>query len=476
MNTHIRAIALLGISMSLYSTASMAQDTVAIPRQWHATGVPVSQTARAQSDAESEISFPSDDEWWREFNDSSLIRIISLAEQNNYTLAQASRRIDMAREQIRASQAAYYPTLGVSAGWNLAGQSGRTTSTPVPTSSLSYFNLGTQMSWEPDIFGRVRDQVRAGRLQVDISRADRAAALTSLCSQVALTYINLRMYQTELDVLANHIETQQKVQDIVEARYEAGLVSKLDVLQSQNVLTQTRLALPALEAQIEASINALATLCGTMSDDLSWLLQEAPLPSYRGYPAIGTPSDLLRRRPDVAAAQWQIDQLAAQLGVARKAYLPALSVQASAGTQAHRAGDLFGKESFTYLIAPTVSWTAFDGMARRAATAQAKLNMENAIDNYNAVILSAVEETNNALAQCRATLQQNVLTMQASDQSRQVFNLSLERYKLGLTDFTTVSQAIINLLQSENSLVQTKGAYLNSLITLYKALGGGYHN
>lgn len=435
--------------------------TAPIPAEWDAGGIP-------------RQVYPEDDEWWHQFEDTTLMRLITLADRNNYSLSQATRRIEISRQMVEGAKAGYYPTLGVSGGWNLSGASGMNVAPGGAATHGSFFSLGAQMQWEIDVFGRITQNVRTQKLGVKVSRADRAAALTSLCAQVAVTYINMRIDQSTLSVLQSHLQSQQRVADIVQARYEAGLVSKLDVLQAASVLTQTRLSIPPVEASVIAARNALATLCGVNASELDFLGAGGQLPIYRGFPDIGRPEEVLYRRPDVAAAEWQIEQLAASVGVARKDFLPTVGVQASVGTQAHDAGNLFSKNSLTYLVAPTISWSVFEGMGRNARLAQAKLNMENAIDDYNAVILTAVQETNNALAQCRATMQQNVLTMQSVDESRSVFNLSLERYKLGLTDFTTVSQSIISLLQSENNLVQSKGAYLISVINLYKALGGGW--
>ncbi len=174
------------------------------------------------------------------------------------------------------------------------------------------------------------------------------------------------------------------------------------------------------------------------------------------------------------AAEKSIDVAAAELGIAKKDYLPSLSISANVGTQAHAFGDLFTGPSFTYSVAPTLSWTLFDGFARRAATASARENMQIEIENYNLTVLTAIEEVRNALARYSATLKYIERTAKVVESSEEAVNLSLDQYKQGLSDFYNVVEAQLNYLTYQNSLVAARGEALTSLIDLYKALGGGF--
>lgn len=186
------------------------------------------------------------------------------------------------------------------------------------------------------------------------------------------------------------------------------------------------------------------------------------------------PADLLRRRPDVVQAEEEIGVYAAELGIARKDYLPTLSIEGSIGTAAHRPGDLFSGPSFTYSIAPTLSWTIFDGLSRRYNVASARKSMENAIDNYNLTVLNAFEETDNALSTYFSTLKYIRSLDDLVEAGRDYDRLSLDQYKSGLTSFINVANAQLSYLSYQNTLIEAKGQALTALVDLYRALGGGW--
>ena len=170
----------------------------------------------------------------------------------------------------------------------------------------------------------------------------------------------------------------------------------------------------------------------------------------------------------------QLGEYAAMAGVAKKDFLPALSLTGSIGTSAHRAGDLFGKNSLEYSIAPQLSWTLFDGMARNYRAAEARLQLESAVDSYNLTVMNAVEEVDNAMIEYDATLQAIELQKSVVEQSEKSLTLSVDLYKTGLTAFSNVVDGQMNWLESQNSLVALEGKALQALISIYQALGGGW--
>ncbi len=198
------------------------------------------------------------------------------------------------------------------------------------------------------------------------------------------------------------------------------------------------------------------------------------LPDFHQIVAVGVPMELLRRRPDVVEAEYALAADAAALGIAKKDFLPTLSIAGSIGTQAHDAGDLFSDRSFTYSIAPTLSWTVFDGMARKAAVVSAREQMQVGIDNYNLTLLTAVQEVDNAMSQYVNSLHYIDLIEQVVEQAQKSFELSIDLYKKGLSSFINVSDAQIARLQYADELVSARGAALSALINLYQALGGGW--
>ncbi|MDE5869886.1 MAG: efflux transporter outer membrane subunit, partial [Muribaculaceae bacterium] len=418
---------------------------------------------------------PSEDKWWKEFNDPLLNKLIDKAEKNNYNVSAALKRIELANKEMDITRSGYYPTIGVSAGWN-GSQSSGAANNPVTSSIDSRrFTAGVNMSWEIDLFGRIKRQMNADKAAVKVSRADYDAVLVSLCANVAKTYLQLRTYQMQYGVATEHIISQEKVLKIAEARKEAGIGNMLEVTQAKIVLYSTKSSLPGLEASIKATANSLAILTGSYPREIvGELLVPGELPHDMGMPSLGVPADLLRRRPDIVEAEAQLAQYAAMIGVAKSDFLPVLSLDGSFGTSARKLTDMFGKHSLDYSIAPTLSWTVFDGLARNYKVAEAKIQLEEASDNYNLTVMNAVEEVENAIARYNSSLQEIDCLKNLIEQSRKSLELSLDLYKQGLTAFSNVVDAQQSFLENQNSLVSARGDALTQLVNLYQALGGGF--
>ncbi len=448
------------------------------PRVWAADRLDVHIPAEWPSDTcFNPASRPGniDSEWWRVFNAPVLDSLIAAGEAGNYNLTMAARRIAIARSNTRIAQSAYYPSLSLQAGWSKERLSGFTGKTAVPPSDLSYFSGAVSMSWEIDVFGKITRQAKEAKAQVRVSAAEHAGVLLSLEAEIASTYVNLMVARNQLRVAKEHSESQRRILGITETRHETGLASKLDVAQASTLYYSTIASIPLLEASIEASKNALAVLIGTTVEHLPAALDTATaLPPYSSIVAMGAPLDLLKRRPDVVQAERSVEAAAASLGVSRDAYLPTLSLNASIGTQAHRIGDLFRNNSLTYTLAPTISWTIFDGLSRRYSTEAARERMAMEIDNYNMTVLTAVEEVRNAAHNHAATLQYISRIETVVKNSAEEVKLSVDLYTEGLTPFSNVVDAMLNYLTYQNTLVSAHGRAVNSLIDLYKALGGGW--
>lgn len=415
------------------------------------------------------------EQWWKMFNDPVLDSLESIAVENSYDLASATRRISIARAQLNETRSGYFPQLGLSAGWTKQRSSGMNVSPRGDATDLSYFDAGISASWEIDIFGKIRTQSAGKKSGIRLSRAEYAGAMLSLTANVASAYFQLRIWQAELLVADEHSGRQDKVVKIAEARYEAGLSSMLDVTQAKGVYFSTRASVPVLENSISTAINSLAVMIGVYPDRISGILSSAQrLPDFTHLVATGYPADLLNRRPDVVAARYQIEMNAAELGVARKAYLPSLTIDGSIGTSAHSADDLFSKNSFTYSVAPRLSWSIFEGGARKAATTIARENMLVSIDSYNSTVMTAVEEVQNAIISYHNSLRHINAIQKTLEQSDKAYELSLSLYKRGLTPFNNVVTAQIDMLTNRNTLIVAHGQALVYLVDLCKALGGGW--
>lgn len=415
--------------------------------------------------------------WWRTFGDSLLDSLMEMSEQGNYSVAMAARRIEMARAQVRSARAAYFPQLDMNLGWTRERASGRVAG-PVGDASVAQYATGTvTMNWEIDVFGKITAQVKKSNAQVKVSRAEFGAVMVALQAEIASNYLQLLVYRKQLEVAKSHGETQAQIVNITEIRHKTGLASKLDVEQARTLYYSTIAQVPMLEANIEASYNAIGVLLGVTRVELpASLYEERDLPGHYQLVAMGVPIDILRRRPDIIEAEKNIEVAAASLGIAKRDYLPSLSIAASVGTQAHRFGDLFTGPSFTYSIAPTLSWTIFNGFGRNAALAEAKEQLHLQVDNYNLTVLTAIEEVRNALCKYTATLKYIEAIKEVVRSSKESVNLSLDLYKQGLSNFTNVVDAQLNLLSYQNTLISARGEALMALVDLYKALGGGWYD
>lgn len=256
---------------------------------------------------EMEQTLPSDDKWWKNFNDPTLDSLISAGIENNFNIQTAIHRINMAKAQMKSAQAGYYPTIGLSAGYTKARSAGAIGGEHVHSSNSSYFNLGANISWEIDVFGKVTAAVKNKKALYQASRADYVATMISLSAEIATYYFNLRTFQRQLYVTKEHLSSQDRVVDIAKARFEAGLVSKLDVAQALTVYYSTEASIPQLETSIRQAINAIAILIGVYPEDISLQLEKGgQMPEYRQLIPIGVPANLLRRRPDIVAAEYEL--------------------------------------------------------------------------------------------------------------------------------------------------------------------------
>lgn len=422
-------------------------------------------------------TLPAADRWWDEFQDPTLTKLISQGIDNNFNVAIAMKRMEMARQTIQQSKSGYYPQISASAGWNASRSSGSLTYPSTSAQNMRYFQLGIDMNWEIDLFGRVSEQVKASKAGYRASHADYIAMMNSLSSQIASTYLQMRTLQARLDVAREHLSSQGDALKIAEVRHEVGLVSKLDVAQAKTVYKSTEATIPQLESEISTSINALALLVGVYPVNLEYLRSDkVSLPDYRRIIAIGIPMDLLRRRPDLQAAEADMAAAAAKVGIAKKDFLPKVTLEGSIGVGSRNIKDMFDSRSMTYSIAPKISWTVFDGLARNASLASARENMEIAIDSYNLALLTAVQEVDNAMASYSGQIRTIASLEEVVRQAKEQMDMSLDLYKQGLSDYLNVAQAQITYLQYSDQLMSAKGDADTDLVNLYKALGGGWNN
>lgn len=465
---HIRLRTWCSVVLSLLAPATLPAQTEhkyldrALPSTWMEEGIDFQQT------------LPVDDEWWKNFNDPLLDSLIAVAVDQNYSVLMAADRIRMARANLRIQQSSYSPTLGLTGGWTRDRSSGHTGD--LPKSTTQYADLALDMNWEIDVFGSIRNRVRAQRETFEATKEDYNAVMVSLSAQVASAYINLRELQQELEVVTKNAQSQLAVVRITEKRFETGLVSRLDVAQAQSVYYDTKASIPAIEAGIIQYTNALGVLMGLYPSDVREIMEtHRPLPDYIEPVGVGIPANLLLRRPDLRSAERQVNAQAAAVGASVSDWWPQVFVKGSIGFASHDMDKLFNHNSLTYEIAPTLSWNFFQGTKLREATRLARAQLDETIRQFNETVLTAVQEVDNAMNAYKNSIKQIVALREVVNQGRQTLELSLDLYKQGLTPFQNVLDAQRSLLTYENELTQARGNSLLHLIQLYQALGGGWY-
>lgn len=415
---------------------------------------------------------PVDDEWWKAFGDPMLDSLITVASTQNFSVLSAIDRIHMAQANLRIQRGNFFPAISLDAGWERNQSSGNLSS--LPQTLTSGYSATLNASWEVDVFGSIRQRVKAQRESFAASKEEYTSVLISLCAQVASAYISLREVQQELNVVTRNSNTQAAVLSITETRYRTGLVSKLDVSQAKSVYYSTKASIPQLEAEINQYITTLAILLGTYPQSIRPTLEQpGRLPDYMEPVGVGIPADLLLRRPDIREAERQVNAQAALLGASKSDWLPQVFVKGSVGYSSHDLKDLAKRKSMTFEIAPSLSWTLFSGTKLVNATRLARAQLDETIHQFNQTVLTAVQETDNAMNGYRNSIKQIVALREVCNQGEETLKLSLDLYKQGLSPFQNVLDALRSLLTYQNQLVQAQGNSLQQLISLYRALGGG---
>ena len=362
-----------------------------LPKEWEESGEVFQQT------------LPVDDHWWKSFQDTRLDSLIALAVDRNYSVAMAINRIAAARANLWAERGNFFPSIGLNAGWTRQETSGNTST--LPQSTDHYYDAALSMSWEIDVFGSIRKRVKAQKENFAASKEEYAAVMVSLASEVASAYINLRELQQELEVVNKNVASQEEVLKITEVRYNTGLVAKLDVAQAKSVLYSTKASIPQLEAGINQYITTLAVLLGMYPQEIRPVLETTgTLPDYMEPIGVGMPVDLLLRRPDVRSAERSVNAQAALLGASKSDWLPKIFLKGSFGYAARDLNDLVKSKSMTYEIAPSLSWTIFSGGQLVNATRLAKAQLDESINQFNQTVLTAVQETDNAMNSYRNSI------------------------------------------------------------------------
>ncbi|MBQ5895732.1 MAG: TolC family protein, partial [Bacteroidaceae bacterium] len=343
---------------------------------------------------------PVDDEWWQNFNDPVLDSLIAVAGESNYSVLAAIENIRKARAAWRVSQSKLMPQFDLGVGWQRAKTSGNIASTLYNEAWEGEFSTAVSMQWQADVFGSIYMRSKAQKKLFMATEEEYNAVMVSLIANVATTYFSLRQSLAQMQVLRWNAESQKEIMNIVVSRYDSGLASKLDVAQARSVYYSTKAQIPAMQATVDGYRYTMAVLLGTYPEELDgWLQEGYALPAYTAPIGVGIPAELLRRRPDIRAAERQVEANAALLGATKRDWFPQLLVSGSIGFQSGELKTLFRSRSLTWEIAPTISWNIFGGNDRVNATREARAALDASILDFNGKMLTALQEVENAMSQ-----------------------------------------------------------------------------
>ncbi len=429
-----------------------------------------SATSAAPTDAASstpEVANPLA-QWWQRFKDPVMSQLITQALQANTSVRSAHAALQQSRALRDVKNASLLPNLSAS------GSAQRSKSGSLEASNS--FRVGLDASWEPDIFGGNRSSLNAAEADAKASEASLADVQVSVAAEVALAYIQLRGQQAQLGIARDNLANQREVLQLTDWRAQAGLTTLLEVEQARTTSEQTSAQIPALEASIAKTQHSLAVLTGQRPDALRTLLSAAqPAPLAPAELAQSIPAQTLRQRPDVRAAEHRISAALARVSAQDAARYPSFAIKGSLGLSALTLGALTNGASLASALLASVSVPLLDGGAAKSQVLAQEAALEQARASYQAVVLTALKDVQDALVALHGDRQRLIHLQSAASAASNAALLARQRYSSGLIDFQTVLQTQRSLLSTQDSVASTQADVSAGHVRLYKALGGGWN-
>jgi NodT family efflux transporter outer membrane factor (OMF) lipoprotein len=459
------SLAALVAAAALLSACAVGPDyvrpTLAVPAAWKESGdwKPADPRPAASGLA-----------WWEAWGDPELNGLMADAQQANQNIRQAEAAYRQAKAIADADRAGLFPSLGA----NVGAERTRTDTSGVKTGNG--FTAGLSASWEPDLWGSVRRAIESGEAGAQASADDLAAARLSIQTTLAQDYLQLRVTDQQRDLYAATVDAYAKALKLTRAQHGAGVALQSDVALAESQLAQAQAAAVDLEAARAQLEHAIAVLTGRAPAQFALARAPANQPLALRAPAspAGLPSELLEHRPDIAAAERRAALANANIGVAKAAYFPQLTLSAAGGFSAAALGNLFDTPSRVWSLGAALAQTLFDGGLRRAHTAQAEAAYDIAAAQYKETVLGAFQQVEDDLALLRLLDQEAALQDQAVRSSQQAEQLALNQYRAGTASYLGVVTAQTLSLANQRTAVQLRGRLLAAGISLVAATGGGW--
>jgi len=415
-----------------------------------------------------------DTAWWRQFNDPVLNDLIDVALRENKDLLIAAARIEQFAGRYGVVRADLFPQVGASGEYNRQRVSATGDNRPTPgyqlTTDTFAANLGA--SWELDLWGRVRRSTEAARAQLIASEEGRRAVILSLVANVASGYINLRDLDRQLEISRSTTKSRQDSYLVFKERYSGGIISEFELSQNKSQYEEALATIPALEKAVTQQENGLSVLLGRNPGPIvrGKSIDQLALPPV----VAGLPSDLLTRRPDILQAEQTLIAANAQIGVAKAAYFPTISLTGAYGSASADLGDLFKGPSRAWQYSAPVSLPLFTAGKIAGSVREAEALQQQALLSYQQAIQTGFQEVNDALTAQAQTRKQLAAQQNQVDSLRQYADIARLRYENGYSDYLVVLDAERSLFNAQLSYTQTQGGLHLALISLYKAMGGGW--
>ncbi len=418
-------------------------------------------------------------EWWKIFNDPVLDELETGAVADNQNLQAAVARVDEARAAARISRSRFFPELSLDP-LLMRERTSANQPTPIPipppftlsSAHLNTFSVPFDLSYEVDLWGRVRRSFEAARAQAEAGASDYQNVLLTLTADVAVNYFLVRSLDSEIDTLRRTVELRRESVRILNDRFETGAISEIELARAKTELTIAEADLADTTLQRAETLNGLALLCGKPAG--SFEIAGRPVTAPPPLVPAGLPSSLLERRPDIASAERKLVARNAQVGVAAAGYFPVLRLTGQAGYLSAKADKLFSDDSRVWSVGPNVTMPLFTGGRTAAEVKQAEAAYQEALAEYRQTVLTAFKEVEDSLAQVVLRSEQAVAQGNAVALAERVAKLVNARYEAGAISHLEVADAQRQLLQQQRGEAELAGQRFAASIRLIKALGGGW--
>ena len=404
-------------------------------------------------------------QWWQIFGDAALNALAEKVEINNQNLRLAEANYRRAQALVAQARGALFPSVTGTLSATRAGSGTRAAATT--------YDIGANASWDTDLFGRVRSGIAANQAGLEASAADRESVRLLIQSQVVLNYLQLRVADAQKRLFDESAAAFAKTLELTQNRYNAGLAGRVDIAQAEAQLKSTQaqaIDTGVARAQFE---HAIAALLGMAPAELNIAPEPALKVAIPSIPA-GLPSELLERRPDIAAAERRMAAANAQIGVARAALYPSLTLGAGAGLQSTSFARWLTLPSRFWSLGPDLAMTLFDGGQRKAITDQAIASYDASVASYRQTVLEAFQNVEDNLAALRLLQAEATVQADAVKAARQAVELTVNQYKAGIVSYLNVVSVQTTLLTNERTALGILGRRLSASAQLVQALGGGW--